>query len=196
MAMLSLFLALISISIAAVPATQAAGIVIDVQPFSDVSTKEKTYVFEALKKVYPNVEMKEAIGLPKAAYYPARKRYRADSLIDFLGARTVAGHVALGITTKDISATKGAVKDWGIMGLGFLPGNACVVSTFRLSKTETLDQLFKISIHELGHTQGLPHCPVKFCFMRDAEGHNPTNEETDFCPSCKAHLVARGWKFK
>ena len=79
------------------------------------------------------------------------------------------------------------------MGLGLCPGNACIASSFRLSKTENMRQLFVISIHELGHTQGLSHCLLKTCFMRDAEGKNPTNEETEFCPKCKNYLVKRGW---
>ena len=98
----------------------------------------------------------------------------------------------IGLTNKDISTTKGKFKDWGVMGLGFCPGKACVVSTFRLSKKETLDQLYKISVHELGHTHGLPHCTTKTCFMRDAEGKNPLKEETNFCPKCKLFLQTKG----
>jgi len=79
------------------------------------------------------------------------------------------------------------------MGLGFCPGKACVASTYRLDKTAS--QLFKVAIHELGHTQGLKHCTVKYCFMQDAKGGNPTNTETDFCPRCKAVLVSKGWVF-
>lgn len=54
-------------------------------------------------------------------------------------------------------------------------------------------QLFKVAIHELGHTEGLPHCPVKSCFMRDSEGRNPTNEEKEFYPKCKKQLIDKGW---
>ena len=130
------------------------------------------------------------------AYYPKRNRYRADSLINFLSKHTPDGHITIGLTTKDISTTKGAIADWGVMGLGFCPGKACIVSTFRLSKDQKLMQLFKVAIHELGHTQGLPHCSVKTCFMRDAEGRNPTNEEKEFCPTCKAFLISKGWQFR
>jgi archaemetzincin len=79
------------------------------------------------------------------------------------------------------------------MGLGFEPGNACVISTFRLSKTNFAAQFYKVALHELGHTQGLPHCPNKTCLMRDAEGSNHLDEETGFCPSCKAYLKSKGW---
>lgn len=100
------------------------------------------------------------------------------------------------MTDKDISTKKGDVVDWGVMGLAFCPGEACVASSFRLSKNVKLMQLFKVSIHELGHTQGLPHCAVNSCLMRDAKGRNPTNEEKGFCKSCKSILIDRGWQFR
>lgn len=166
---------------------------IDIQPFSDATNEQVKFVYTELHKIYPNIELKKAIDLPSSAYYKARNRYRADSLVGFLNKRATKGHVIMALTNKDISWTKGTIKDYGIMGLGLCPGNSCVASTFRLSKTNTLDQLFKIAIHELGHTQGLPHCPVKTCFMRDAEGKNHTNELNAFCENCRNHLVSKGW---
>lgn len=81
------------------------------------------------------------------------------------------------------------------MGFGFCPDKACIASTCRLNKTTTASQLFKVAIHELGHTQGLKHCTVKYCFMQDAKGGNSTKVETDFCPNCKAVFMAKGWVF-
>lgn len=54
--------------------------------------------------------------------------------------------------------------------------------------------MYKVLVHEIGHTEGLDHCPEKTCLMRDAEGGNPLDEETDFCERCKAHLQRKGWK--
>ena len=172
-----------------------ASITIDIQPFSDISLADSKFVFNEIKKVYSNVSLKSAIQLPQSAFYPLRNRYRADSLIQFLSLNTSAEHVTIGLTGKDISTSKDSVADWGVMGLGFCPGKACIASSFRLSKSEKLQQLFKVAIHELGHTQGLPHCEVRTCFMRDAEGHNTTNEEKDFCPKCKKYLEQKGWVF-
>ncbi|MEO6251760.1 MAG: matrixin family metalloprotease [Ferruginibacter sp.] len=169
-------------------------IVIDIQPFNGISDVQVQYVFKEIKKVYPYIEIQKAIALPQLAWYAPRNRYRADSLIHFLSRQTIKGHVTIGLTNKDISTTKNTIVDFGIMGLGFRPGNACVASSFRLSKTETNMQLFKLAIHELGHTQGLAHCPVSTCFMRDAEGRNPTNEEKEFCKKCKTYLIRKGWK--
>jgi archaemetzincin len=170
-------------------------ITINIQPFVGMSNENTLYVAKELIKIYPNVVVLKPIDLPKSAFYSKRNRYRADSLINFLNAKTNSDVVTIGLTEKDISSSKGSISDWGIMGLGFCPGKACIASTYRLSKTKTKAQLFKVAIHELGHTEGLPHCSVKTCFMRDAEGKNSTDDEIEFCPKCKKQLVDKGWRF-
>ena len=181
----------------AAPATNffSTKLTMRIQPFADMPTRQAENVYQQIKKVYSGTVLLPPIQLPRQAYYPQRNRYRADSIIDWLSRSTPDGYVTLGLTTKDVSATKGRVADWGVMGLGFQPGNACVVSTFRLSKSNLADQLFKVSIHELGHTQGLPHCPDKTCYMQDAEGGNPTDQETGFCAKCRKVLESKGWAF-
>ncbi|UHO39298.1 Zn-dependent protease [Chryseobacterium capnotolerans] len=174
---------------------QKATVTILIQPFRDIQSEKVKAVAEGIKKVYPNVEVLEAIDFPGNAYYKERNRYRADSIIKFLNTKTKENFVTIGLTSKDISVTKGKIKDFGVMGLGYRPGKACVASDFRLNKENSDEQFYKIAIHELGHTQGLPHCPEKMCFMRDAEGKNPTNEETDFCQKCKTFLISKNWKF-
>ncbi|PBJ14533.1 hypothetical protein [Flavobacterium sp. ACN6] len=83
----------------------------------------------------------------------------------------------------------------GCNGLGYKPGKACVVSDFRLSQENKNNQFYKLVLHELGHTAGLPHCEIKTCLMRDAKGGNPLDEEKDFCFKCKTFLKAKGWQF-
>ncbi|QBA20461.1 Zn-dependent protease [Chryseobacterium indologenes] len=170
-------------------------ITILIQPFKDINDETVAKVAEGIRNVYPNVKVLDAIEFPENTYYKERNRYRADSIIKFLNKDTKEGFVTIGLTAKDISATRGKIRDFGIMGLGYRPGKACVASSFRLSKENRDEQFYKIAIHELGHTQGLPHCPEKMCFMRDAEGKNPTNEETDFCKKCKTFLINKNWKF-
>jgi archaemetzincin len=170
-------------------------LVIQIQPFGNFPEEDQQYVYNAIKKHYPYVSLIKPLPLPKKAFYAKRNRYKADSLLTFLSSRTGEGEVIIGLTEKDISTTKDKVKDWGILGLGLCPGKSCVASTYRLSKEKRQEQLFKVCIHELGHTQGLKHCPVEYCYMHDAEGRNTTDEETDFCPDCKAVLKAKGWRF-
>ncbi len=173
--------------------TATSNRVIIVQPFNDLSTIETEYIFKKLKLINQATILRSSLPLPTQAYYKPRNRYRADSLIKYLKVFGNSDTVVIGLTSKDISTTKGDKIDWGVMGLGYCPGNACVVSTYRLSEKNRLEQLYKVSIHELGHTQGLPHCVTKTCFMRDAEGENPLNEENDFCTSCKSFLKNKGW---
>ncbi|MFC4233018.1 matrixin family metalloprotease [Parasediminibacterium paludis] len=170
-------------------------LVIDVQPLGSISTSLVQKMLDTLRKHYQHIQVLPAQPLPKHAFYPARQRFRADSLIVFLQQNTPANHATIGITNVDISTSKGNITDWGVMGLGFCPGKACITSSYRLNKIAIASQLFKVAIHELGHTQGLKHCSVSYCFMQDAKGGNPTNLETDFCPSCKATLIAKGWVF-
>ena len=168
--------------------------VIIIQPFNDFSPTLSQYVFTALKTINPNTVLRVSIPLPVQSFNAARNRYRADTIIRFLSKFGNIDTVIIGLTSKDISTTKGAFADWGVMGLGYCPGKACIVSTYRLGKTRLSAQFYKVAIHELGHTQGLPHCANKTCFMRDAEGGNPLDEEKDFCDSCKAWLRRKGWR--
>jgi len=100
----------------------------------------------------------------------------------------------LGLTSKDISTTKGNTKDFGIMGLGFCPGTACVVSTYRLRGKNRMEKFRKVTLHELAHTEGLSHCPDPHCYMRDAKGKDYLDEEIDFCEGCKKKLLEKGWR--
>lgn len=163
------------------------------QPFEDFPPSHTSYLVSKLKGLCPNITLLKKAPLPHQAWYQPGKRYRADTLIYWLKNKVRDGEVVIGLTSKDISTTKNESKDYGVMGLGFTPGRSCVVSTFRMDKQHVQQQLFKVAIHELGHTQGLEHCPVKTCFMRDAEGGNPTDDEKEFCESCGQFLAKKGW---
>jgi len=167
--------------------------VVIIQPFSDFPRQEVSAVYQSVKKMCSRVYIRTAISLPANAYYAPRNRYRADSLIRFLNHMGSDDTVIIGLTSRDISTSNGRIPDWGIMGLGFTPGNAAVISSYRLDPAKILRQLPKVVIHELGHTQGLPHCPVKSCYMRDAAGGNHLDEETGFCDKCEAFLLRNGW---
>lgn len=96
--------------------------------------KPNVSIAARLRSVYGfQVDIAPTTPLPKSAYYPPRARYRADRLLTWLGPRFRTDHI-LGITTHDISTTKGEVADWGVFGLGEMPGRTTVISSFRLRK--------------------------------------------------------------
>lgn len=173
-----------------------------IQPFEGLTRSTAQLIAEQLKEIYSGeVVVNNTIPLPNIALNYNRTRYRADSLIRYLGTLAKGNQLIIGLTNKDISTTKGKDADWGVMGLGFSPGKSCIASTFRLKGENRLEKLFKVAIHELGHTQGLArtktkHCPEKNCLMRDAEGKDHLNELKVFCSKCKPVLINGGWELK
>ena len=103
----------------------------------------------------------------------------------------------LGLTSVDISTTKGKVEDWGILGLASLDGRVGVLSSFRCrrlakNKEQIAHRLGKTAVHELGHTFGLEHCPSAACLMRDGQGSVLTTDgDYDLCATCREKLRTR-----
>ena len=190
-------------TLAAAPAEVTTARVLYLQPLGGcaVATAGSHEVAAALRAFYPiEVRVLPCQELPKAAYYPPRKRYRAERLLAYLNHRMPKdGWRILGLTDVDISTTKGPVADWGVMGLGELPGTATVISSFRCRKkardiAHAIERLSKVAVHEIGHTLGLPHCPERGCLMEDAMGKVVTTDrERDFCPRCRILAKQNGF---
>lgn len=170
-----------------------------VQPLGEVDPAVLGRVVGAIGRAFDvRVEAVPAIALPAEAYYAPRKRYRADQLLGFLEYLDIAlkGRV-VGVTMKDISATKGAVYDWGVFGYGMAPGKVCVISAFRLRHGRASGELFlwrleRVALHELGHTFGLLHCDAPGCLMNDARGRIATVDGSTgrFCRACRRKIGA------
>jgi archaemetzincin len=175
-------------------ATGPRGVVMLV-PFGKFPTAQVDAVADHLR-AHAQVEVRTqaAVPLPKAAWYAPRQRYRADALLDHLEAMYADAPSTtrvLGLTTFDISTSKPPHDDWGIFGLGQMPGRAAVVSTFRLRRkaknpAHVQRRLATTALHELGHTFGLDHCTEPLCPMQDAEGSiaNTDSANDDFGPEC------------
>ncbi len=170
-----------------------------IQPFGKIS-KEKIELIKTEIEGFYNcgeVRVANALDLPAMAWYEPRKRYVADSLLVYLKNNKPANvDYVIGLTDKDIATRKGEIENYGIMGLGFCPGNFCVVSTFRVkSKVKNVqhfnERFVKVCLHELGHNFGLPHCNENdSCFMNDADGtvKSVDREKKWLCESCRKKI--------
>jgi archaemetzincin len=86
-----------------------------------------------------------------------------------------------------------------VFGEAQLEGNCAVVSTARLReefygmppREEVLrDRLLKESIHELGHTFGLRHCPDWSCVMSSSHGVELLDVKgAEFCRTCRKPIA-------
>jgi len=128
--------------------------------------------------------------LPACAYYPARNRYRADSILLYL-IRKYPGQRVIALTSVDISTSINQRPDWGVFGLASYQYNVSVMSTHRLKRGNLYERTYKVIVHELGHTYDLKHCRSKEpCIMKSAEHsvRNVDKEPKSFCPSCNKKL--------
>lgn len=165
-----------------------------------IPAAELEAVSSALTAFYAvRVETRAPLGLPERAYYPVRKRYRAEKLLDYLVEQGSAeARVILGLTSVDISTTKPPHEDWGILGLATIDGGSAVLSSFRCRRgaknaAHVRARFAKTAVHELGHSFGLEHCVTPGCIMHDGEGSvQTTDTEHDLCPDTRARLAKAG----
>ena len=166
---------------------------IDLQPLGDFTQKEANQLKEELEKHLVPIYLSEIEVLPKkdipaSCLYKPRNRYWAGNILGFLKQQNQGSDfVTIGLTHRDISTSIHGNYNYGIMGLSFRPGNACVVSTFRLKRK---DDLWKVTTHEFLHSRGLPHCKKDDlkCLMQDAHGKNTFYMKHGLCEDCKNSL--------
>jgi archaemetzincin len=167
-------------------------------PFEGMDTRMTTELkAELQKRLLAEITIAKKARLPVAAYYQKRQRYIADSLLVFLGGYSKdASEKVLGVTASDISTGKEGYSNWGVMGLAYCPGRACVISSYRVKRTSRnrqhlIRRMTVLALHELGHAYALPHC-TNSCLMHDATGKMNLDNTENYCASCFAKLKKRG----
>jgi len=180
------------------PAAEALPLVA-IQPLGDVDPTLIRATEQRLASTFAaRVVVLPRLPLPTSAFYPPRRRYRGEKILDRLEASAPPGVTkVMGLMSRDLSATKGAILDWGVLGLAGLGRRAAVVSIHRLGRRGAPRRvverrLEQVATHELGHTLGLTHCRTPRCVMNDACGTMRTVDRSSgsFCPACRARLGA------
>ena len=136
---------------------------------------------------------------PEFAFNPQRRQYHSTEILKKIAKRpTSEAWKVLGVTEMDLYIP---VLTF-VFGEAQLTDGGAVVSAHRLRQefygmpgdTELLhERLLKESLHELGHTYGLRHCPDYTCVMSSSNGVERIDLiGADFCPNCARLIQADG----
>jgi len=181
--------------------------IIAIQPLGDYNPRELIYIQNEISDFYNRpVILLTQMNIPKSYQMTQNdETYSADSILKLLsGLHNDNIAEIVGITHKDIFTTrkenpeiKEAVFSYsgykGVFGMGYIPGNACVISDYRIHSGDTMilkHRLRTVSLHEIGHNLGLGHCPVDKCIMSGANGEIIAldSSSNEYCDKCKRKL--------
>ena len=170
--------------------------IIAFQPLDDFNMLEIDPVITEISLFYKKrVIVLKPINIPASFLNLEIQKYSADSIVMFLSKLqndTIAE--IIGLTNKPIFTIKDANNvpyyDEKIFGMGFQPGNSCVVSDYRFRTPNTIvfnNFLRNVIIHEVGHNLGLPHCKDIKCIMSTNTGDigKLNNSNNTYCKKCK-----------
>ena len=161
----------------------------------NVSADLRGAMLDSLKAHYPKCRYAGNIALDSKALTTKRKdhlRYRANLLNEQLKAFKSDSTIVIGLTQADIGLDNFRNRPHsGIMGLASGVGTG--VAVFSLYRPHGYGQLFCVMLHEIGHAQGLRHCPDANCMMQNAKGGNPFAKTNSFCAKCKEFMKHRHW---
>jgi archaemetzincin len=158
--------------------------------------KDVEFVQKKLKKFYNcKVNILPRIDIPVDCKVKGTQKYSSVKIVKFLNSKfkNVKGKV-VGLTQIDICVDRElngkTLKHWGVLVLSLLGTKSCVVSNKRM-KTNYYGKLEKVSIHEIGHSLGIPHCESHSkCLMNDAKGKGSKIDEELLwmCNDCKRKI--------
>jgi archaemetzincin len=165
-------------------------------PFDKIDKDLLDFLLENLPKIISySVKKYLSLPIPSNAYNPERNQYLSSLFLDILTKLKIPDSFKiLGITNVDLY-TPGLNF---IFGQAKLNGREALVSIARLDNSfyglpKDQEVLYirslKESVHELGHTLGLSHCPNPECVMHFSNSISDTDRKSyNFCPICKLSL--------
>lgn len=155
--------------------------------------KDVEFVQNKLKKFYNcKVNILPKMDIPVSCKVKGLQKYSSVKIVKLLNSKfkNVEGKV-VALTQVDICTDRKlngkTFKNWGVIGLSLLGTKSCIVSNKRM-KTNYYGKLEKVSIHEIGHSLGIPHCETHSkCLMNDAKGKGSKidKELLWMCDDCK-----------
>ena len=173
--------------------------IIALQPLDSFSRQETDSIIQSLHRFFnKTVILLQPIVIPHNYFNGVIQQYNADSILLLLSKMPNDTLVEIaGITHQPLFTIKEAQPvayfDQHIFGLGYQPGNTCVVSDFKFKTADTMvynRRMANVLLHEIGHNIGLSHCPDDKCIMSKNNGDIMTldNCGNDYCSSCRKKL--------
>ncbi len=165
---------------------------IGLRPYGQIDLDIIEALVEELRQIFPfPVNILEGCGPPDFAYNPSRQQYLAKAILNDLVENAPPGCKRIvGLTEVDLFIP---ILTY-VYGEAMLPGQAAVVSTYRLSGKHSdkpvhfgvlTKRVIKEVVHELGHTFNLVHCDNKNCVMSFAHQLEHIDQKSvRFCRYC------------
>jgi archaemetzincin len=149
-----------------------------------------------LRRTYPETTcsiIKQPLPIPQNAFEKKRNQYNSNVILNEVKVfvtKNADFHCALGVVDKDIFTTGLNY----VFGEAYTPGNAALISLWRLKPEFYKDKpdialyalrALKESIHEVGHTLGVKHCPRSLCVMHFSNSIFETDKKQSLlCDEC------------
>jgi archaemetzincin len=175
--------------------------IIALQPFGDFNVQQLEFIRKEIGTLFhTSVLILKPVDIPVRFRAVGKEQYSADSLIMFLLKFTNNTIVdVVGVTHEDIytiheyqthkkNLPPVLYEPGDIFGYGYVSGNSCIVSDYRLkTNDEELSdkRLSKVIIHEIGHNLGLPHCSNDTCIMFEGDIRTLDKCNGNYCNQCR-----------
>ncbi len=140
------------------------------------------------------VQLKSPLVNPIEAYDSRRNQYHSTRMLALLEHHlaSLGADRILGITSADLFVPG---MDF-VFGEARCPGQAAVVSSFRLRQFDESDEeerfeacIKKEAVHEIGHMLGLQHCSNVNCVMHFSKTLTDTDIKGDnYCSECQTQI--------